>query len=84
MAIKSLNDPRYHALIQQLVARRKELRWSQEKLADKLGRWQQFVSKYEGYDRRLDIIEYLDVAHALDLDGAAEALRLWSPVSQER
>lgn len=84
MANKSLNDPRYQALIRRLVERRHELGLTQSKLATKMGRRQQYVGKYEVLDRGLDIIEYLDVAHALDLDGAAEARRLWSPVSQER
>ncbi|WP_318528217.1 hypothetical protein [Mesorhizobium sp. J8] len=33
-----------------------------------LGRPQSFVAKYEGGERRLDVIEFLDVAAALDAD----------------
>jgi transcriptional regulator with XRE-family HTH domain len=37
-------------------------------LAEKLGRLQTFVSKYERGERRLDVVEFLDVAHALAID----------------
>lgn len=33
-----------------------------------LGRPQSFVAKYEGGERRLDVIEFLDVTEALDID----------------
>jgi transcriptional regulator with XRE-family HTH domain len=38
---------------------------SQEELAEKLGRRQQFVSKYESGERRLDFFEVVDVAMIL-------------------
>jgi transcriptional regulator with XRE-family HTH domain len=43
---------------------------SQTELAQKLGQRQQFVSKYESGERRLDIVEFVDVARALNLDWA--------------
>lgn len=41
---------------------------SQALLADKLGWIQTAVSKYERGERRLDVIEFLDVADALGID----------------
>ena len=41
---------------------------TQVSLAKKLGRPQSFVSKYERGERRLDMIEFLEVARALSLD----------------
>ncbi|TIT39466.1 MAG: helix-turn-helix transcriptional regulator [Mesorhizobium sp.] len=41
---------------------------TQAQVAEKLGRPQSFVAKYEGGERRLDIIEFLDVTAALDAD----------------
>ena len=41
---------------------------TQASLAKKLGRPQSFVSKFENGERRLDLIEFLDVARALRLD----------------
>ena len=40
---------------------------SQTELAVKLGKRQQFVSKYESGERRLDFVEVLDVAKILGL-----------------
>lgn len=41
---------------------------TQAQVAEKLGRPQSFVAKYEGGERRLDIIEFLDVTAVLDTD----------------
>ena len=41
---------------------------TQTALARKLGRPQSFVSKYETGERRLDVIEFLEVAEALAID----------------
>jgi transcriptional regulator with XRE-family HTH domain len=43
---------------------------TQVALAKKLGRPQSFVSKFERGERRLDVIEFLEVARALSLDAA--------------
>ena len=37
-------------------------------LAGKLGRMQSYVSKFERGERRLDIIEFLEIAEALGID----------------
>lgn len=61
-------DGRYRTAIAALRAARKEARVSQTDLALKLGKRQQFVSKYESGERRLDVIEFLDVAKALGVE----------------
>ena len=70
MPTKGFHDPRYRALIEVLVAERKRLGLSQQALAGKLGLPQQIVSRYEIGERRLDIIEFVDVATALGLNAA--------------
>ncbi|WP_425373914.1 helix-turn-helix domain-containing protein [Listeria monocytogenes] len=42
-------------------------------MAQRLGKPQQYVSRYETGERRLDIFEYLDVAKVLSIDGLALA-----------
>lgn len=51
-----------------LVEARHNAGLTQVALAKKLGRPQSFVSKFERGERRLDVIEFLDVARALSLD----------------
>lgn len=68
---KGWGDDRYKAVIQLLVAERKRQKLSQASLATKLKRHQQFVSRYETGERRLDIVEFVDVASALGLTPAA-------------
>lgn len=63
---KGFHDPRYRALIGLLIEARKGLKLSQQGLADRLGRHQQFVSRYEIGDRRLDVVEFADIARNLD------------------
>lgn len=65
---KSLRSPRHQRFLAQLVSLRKAKGLTQAQLADKLGRPQSFVAKYEGAERRLDVLEFLDVTAALDAD----------------
>jgi transcriptional regulator with XRE-family HTH domain len=51
-----------------LVNARQNAGLTQVALAKKLGRPQSFVSKFETGERRLDVIEFLDVARALGVD----------------
>lgn len=64
------HDPRYRDLINKLTAARKQKGLSQEGLAKILGRHQQFVSRYETGERRLDVVEFIDIGRALDFDMA--------------
>lgn len=67
---KSFNDVRYRELIEQLVAARREQRLSQQELGGRIGLHQQFVSRYELGERRLDVVEFATVTVALGLDPA--------------
>lgn len=51
-----------------LIRERKTAGLTQVTLARKLKRQQSFVSNYENGERRLDLIEFLDVAHAIGFD----------------
>ena len=62
-----VHDERYRLLIERLREARDRQKITQAELASKLGRSQQFVSKYESRERRLDIVECLDIASALNM-----------------
>jgi len=65
---RTLRTP-HHLRLQDLLANlRKSKRLSQTELAQRLGRPQSFVAKYEGGERRLDVIEFIEVARALESD----------------
>lgn len=65
---KGFHDERYRALISQLVDARKAAGLSQDALAEMLGRHQQFVSRYEIGERRLDVVEFIDIARTLNIN----------------
>ncbi|RWO48392.1 MAG: XRE family transcriptional regulator [Mesorhizobium sp.] len=74
---KSLRSPRHQRFLAQLVSLRKAQGLTQAQVAEKLGRPQSFVAKYEGGERRLDVIEFLDVTVVLDADPCQILLSLW-------
>jgi transcriptional regulator with XRE-family HTH domain len=51
-----------------LVEARKNAGVTQEDVAERLNRHQSFVSKYENGERRVDLIEFLDLAEAIGFD----------------
>jgi transcriptional regulator with XRE-family HTH domain len=60
-SIHSTDHQRLVGLLRQI---REEAGLRQVDLADRLGRHQSFVSKYETGERRLDLVELRDVARA--------------------
>lgn len=62
---KSVYARAYKELCAQLVAARHAAGLTQQQLANKLGKTQSFVAKFEGGERRLDVVEFLEIARAL-------------------
>jgi transcriptional regulator with XRE-family HTH domain len=67
---KSIHSPQHQKLRELLVAARKKAKLTQAEVAERLGRPQSFVAKYEGGERRLDVIEFMVVASVLGADPA--------------
>jgi transcriptional regulator with XRE-family HTH domain len=65
---KSVFTEKYERFRRRLVAGRKAKGLTQSQLSERLGRPQSFVSKYERGERRLDVVEFLEVAKAIGLD----------------
>jgi transcriptional regulator with XRE-family HTH domain len=76
-------DDAYGELRDALITARREAGLSQEKLAAKLGRAQTFVSKIELGERRLDLIELVVWAEALDVDARGIVERLQKKVRRK-
>lgn len=65
---RGTHDARYRSLIDALADARRRAGLTQAALAAQIGKRQQFVSKYESGERRLDVVEFTDIARALSLD----------------
>lgn len=65
---KSLKSAEYARLVRLLVATRHKAGMRQQALANKLGKPQSFIAKYEGGERRLDVVEFIAIAQALGAD----------------
>jgi len=68
---KSLYTIAYKRLTDLLIRARMDAGLTQQQVADKLKKPQSFVAKYEKGERRLDVIEFLEIAKALETDAIA-------------
>jgi transcriptional regulator with XRE-family HTH domain len=64
---KSIHSPAYVMLREALKAARLSAGLNQQELAQRLDRPQSYVAKYETGDRRLDVLEFLEVCSAVSL-----------------
>ena len=51
-----------------LIEARDRAGLTQQQLARRLGMHQSFVAKYEGGERRIDVLEFLSITHAIGAD----------------
>jgi transcriptional regulator with XRE-family HTH domain len=74
---KSIHTERDKQLRELLKARRNAAGLTQTVVAKRLGKPPSYVAKYEGGDRRLDVLEFLDIAAAIGFDphGVIRALK---------
>lgn len=68
---KSLRSPRQIQLQKLLAAARAKAGLTQMQLAERLHRPQSFVAKYEVGERRIDVVEFCEIAGALGTDPVA-------------
>jgi transcriptional regulator with XRE-family HTH domain len=80
---KGISDVRYRQMLAMLISARRNAGLNQAEVARRLGKPQQFVSRYELGERRLDVFEFIDVAATLGLDGIAEIKKLVEPERTE-
>lgn len=65
---KSLRSTDHVRLIAILTRARKDAGLTQAQVADKLGKPQSFVAKYENGERRLDVVEFVAIARTMGAD----------------
>ena len=65
---KTLGSTRHKFLVELIVKKREALHMSQVELAEKLGQYQSFVARLESGQRRIDVIEFIQLADLLQFD----------------
>jgi transcriptional regulator with XRE-family HTH domain len=62
---------RKHTQLRKLLTQaRKDAKLTQTTLAQRLNRRQAYISRIERGERRIDVVEFLDLAHAIGLNPA--------------
>ncbi|MDP8997157.1 MAG: helix-turn-helix domain-containing protein [Pseudomonadota bacterium] len=72
---KTLGSARHKLLIDLIISKREAAGLTQSQLAAKLREYQSFVARLESGQRRIDVIEFLELASVLGFD-SAKAMRL--------
>jgi len=67
---KSAFEEPYVAIVDRLIARRRELGMTQADLGRAYGEDQSFISRVERRQRRIDVWEFVQICRALNLDSA--------------
>ncbi len=65
---KSVHSREYKELTRLLAEARKAAGITQQELARKLRKHQSFVAKYESGERRLDVVEFIQIVRAIGRD----------------
>lgn len=65
---KTVHTPDQAAFCRLMIGARKAAGLTQQDLADRLRKPQSFVAKYEGGERRLDVVEFVAVTQAIGAD----------------
>jgi transcriptional regulator with XRE-family HTH domain len=68
---KTLGTQKHKALIAMLIAKREAAGLTQTELASALGEYQSFVARLESGERRVDVIELIQLARLLSFDASA-------------
>jgi transcriptional regulator with XRE-family HTH domain len=67
---KTLGSDRHKALIAFLIERREAAGMTQAQLAERLGEYQSFVARLESGQRRVDVVELIELGRILGFDPA--------------
>ena len=73
---KTLGSDRHKALVAFLIERREAAGMTQAQLAERLGEYQSFVARLESGQRRVDVVELIELGSILGFDPAAAVGRI--------
>ncbi|WP_032880145.1 helix-turn-helix domain-containing protein [Acinetobacter courvalinii] len=65
--MKTIHQQRYQTLIDCLINARKQAKLSQADIAHQLSKPQSYIAKIEGKDRKLDVLEYIELCEVLNI-----------------
>src|ERR1700722_17141411 len=65
---KSVHSAGQTAFCEVMIGARKASGLTQHQLAKRLRRPQSFVAKYEGGERRVDVVEFIEICKAIEAD----------------
>lgn len=80
---KSIQNDAYRGLIARLADARTEAGLTQQAVADLLGKPQSYVAKVEGFERRLDVIEFLTIAKVIGFDPVPALKEAWVAIQTD-
>ncbi len=66
--VKTIYQESYQAFIKQLVLARKASGLTKMQVAEKLSQPQSYIAKVEGADRKLDVMEFVELCQAINVD----------------
>jgi HTH-type transcriptional regulator/antitoxin HipB len=73
---KTLRSPRHVALVTLIIEERKKAGLTQWDLARMLGRSQSIIAAMESGQRRIDVVEFLELAEMIGFDSSASLRRI--------
>ncbi len=65
---KTLGTARHQALVAMLIEAREKAGMTQTDLATRLGEYQSFVARLESGQRRVDVVEFIELGEILNFD----------------
>lgn len=77
---KSIHSQVYRDLVAGLAQARGAAGLTQQALADRLGRPQSYVAKVGGFERRLDVVEFLAMAREIGVDPVPMVETAWQRI----
>ena len=80
---KTIHTNSYKLLIDCVIQARLDAGLTQQAVADRIGKPQSYVAKVERMERRLDIIEYFELAEAIGFDPIPQITDVWKEYQQK-